>query len=237
MRVGSFGLGISSGVERESGYVRIPHDTPYGVMLVSYNHSPADVEVTIDGRPIGTYRLDPQTRITIETPHDDPDHGRFTFYRADSEEGDVAGSGTEAPERGLVRAVFKPGRLKYVSRPFRGYPSSTWRRPLHELQTDILRSMIEKDDSRVTLCSMNSTSRAPSDVSETITSGPGIDATPGVTGLSGQSDQRFVNADPIDHYPDKEVTITLRLVAVSKGQAVRPIPPAPARANPVPPPV
>ncbi len=61
----------------------------------------------------------------------------------------------------------------------------------------------------------------------------------GITGLTGSTDQQWVDCAPLDHDPAGEVVINVRLV-VSNEAKVRPMQPAGqvvARANPVPAPV
>lgn len=258
-RVGEFSVIVPQGVERESGYVRLVHGTPYAPQLRSHCPYPADAEVTVDGRPVGVFRVEARGSVTVETPPDDAGRGRLTFYAAATEEGAAAGGGAvAADDRGLLKVVFRPGktyRPAYdLNDPDRfrkameaaGRRAGGWLGGDNEPRWGVLRSMGPPPRATVgdavTHVPMNTAFASVTTDSGRLMygaaeAGPGPDAAAGVTGLSGTSDQRWHAAPPVEYLPDREVTITLRLVAVPKEQAVRPLPPPPPRANAVPPPV
>lgn len=256
MRVNDFGILIPQGVEREDGYVRMPHDTQYTIQLQSYSSYPADAEVTVDGRPIGSFRLDARGRVTIETPPDDPGRGRFTFYKADTAEAGAAGVGdVEHADRGIVRVVFKPGRsrrpvynpndrdrfkkiLDETAKSQYRPTTAPWNGPVPTYGTPPMWTSDLTPAGRCLRSDGGTVTSVTTDTSAVMSFDSGTPApAPGITGLSGTSDQVWQTAEDIDYVADKEVTITVRLVAVAKAQAVRPLSSPPARSNPVPPPV
>ncbi len=249
MRVGNFGLMVPEGEERENGYVRLPHGTPYTVRLSSYFHGPADAVVTIDGRPIGEFRLDPRSNeaatATIETPPGDPGRGRLTFYAADTAEGAAAGAASATPEeRGLIRVVFKPGKHRPPVRPVYDPLTNPYRASGLATGDDFIPTYGVNAGGQAADLRSGPTPPAREEKTSGGIRGVGLcsftgntgrnDARAGVTGLSGRSSQRWHTAPDIDYLPGEEVTITVRLVVVPKVAAVRPLP---ARANQVPAPV
>ncbi len=203
MRVGSFSLLIPEGVERSNGYVGLAHATQYTVRLGNHGHRRCDAEVWVDGKPIGTYRVNAGCTVTLERAAHDA--GRFTFFRAESAEGGAAGAaGVDAPARGLVQVIFRPER-----------------------------QAVRLNNVRARTCGGPGPQSVPKGVTEYEERTAG-GLVPGVTGLTGHSNQAFVEVPDLDHDPAGEVTISLRLVADAGG--VRELAPAP-RANPVPPPV
>ena len=213
MRVANFSLLIPEGRERDSGHVEIAHGKVYTLRLMNHWQERAcDAEVVIDGKPVGTFRVDAGRSVTLERPaHDD---GRFTFYEATSGEAQAAGAGkVSVGERGLVQVRFRPGK------PIRSH---------------VLEGMVLCSDKGTRPRGGVGCQSAGNDVSlECLSAEQTVKA--GVTGLSGQSGQRFVTVADLDYDPAHETTVTVRLVALPSGP--RELTAAVSRANPVPSPV
>lgn len=106
MRLGNVAASIPDGVEDASGYVVLGHGQQYAIRLDNFGDRRVDAEVKIDGKGMGTYRLEPNGRATLErSSHDE---GRFTFFASESAEASVAGVHAVAvPDRGLVQVTFR----------------------------------------------------------------------------------------------------------------------------------
>jgi len=201
MRVGNFSVQVPEGKERESGHVLLDHNTQYVLRLGNHCYDRrCDAVVTIDGKDIGGYRINPGSSIVLERSSHDT--GRFTFFRSDSAEAGQAGAGGVATQdRGLVRVVFKPERRRDREEKTSGVVPSS----LNMLRA---RGMDFPKSSGVS----------------------GQNASEGVTGLTGRSDQQFYEVPNLDYDPLEETVINIRLVA---GQGVRELKPV-AKSNPVP---
>jgi len=188
---GGFSLSIRGQGEDGRGYVRMTHGTTYAICFRNDLGRAADAEVSIDGLPMGTWRLTAHRSACVERPV--ADTGRFTFYRADSSEGYAVGSGQVArSDKGRVSVRFIPEveRSYPVPTP---YAPSTRYAPEQEMASDSMagtqygaqRKMSPPPESRLGA---------------------------GVTGLSGESGQRFGTAGTIDRDWTNAVTLELRLV-------------------------
>lgn len=220
MRVDKFSARIPEGIEIDNGQVGLAHDTPYSVVLGNHSTRRCDAVLSIDGKEIQTFRLHGWETMTIEGPPGDG--GRFTFYRANSGAGVAAESyAVDLADRGLLTVRFRPEKPKPV-RPRAMYLASKGFDP----NTDTIRP--RGGVSRGAGGQMCSAGTPEIDLS---------DAEAGVTGLSGHTDQKWNTADPIDHDPDYEVVISLRLVATEQAPkpGPRPLRAAVVKANPVPP--
>lgn len=232
MRVGNFAVIVPEGREKDSGHVQIPHNTKFRVQLKNHWHNRrCDAVVTMDGKVMGTFRVDNHGSITLERPSHD--EGCFTFYRADTPEYEKASGGEVSEDlRGLVQVVFKPEKAQQVQMiprtrsipedAWKGQGSQTLSVPQNCSAPPVTRSTQTKGLER-----------------EEKTSGgivlPMSATKAGVTGLSGHSSQRFIEVAELDYDRTEEVTVSLRLVAWDDGP--RPLTSAAPKANPVPAPV
>ncbi len=107
MKLGEFAAVIPEGKERADGYVEMRHGQQYTLRLTNYSIQRCDAEVMIDGGKVGLWRVDPGRDFTLDRPVHDT--GKFTFYRADSEDGRRAGI-LKADHTGLISVTFKPER-------------------------------------------------------------------------------------------------------------------------------
>ena len=105
MRLGDFSVCVPEGVEKESGYVEMVHGTKYKLQLSNTSRRPCDAEVHIDGKHVGTWRINAGVVALLERPVHDT--GRFTFYRLKTQEASKAGL-VRSEKLGLISVVFKP---------------------------------------------------------------------------------------------------------------------------------
>jgi hypothetical protein len=106
MEINGFSLTIQPGKETPNGYVELPHNTPYSLHLRNEHRQRCDAKVSIDGKPVGTWRIPVASFITLERPVNDA--GRFTFYAIATPEAQHAGLAADDPNLGLVQVVFTP---------------------------------------------------------------------------------------------------------------------------------
>lgn len=113
MRTNSFSVRVVGGREVDGGYVEMRHGQQYSLRLSNQRGVRCDVRVEIDGKDIGTFRVDSYGSIELERMPDDS--GRFTFYRTGSSEGDKIGlSDIPSSDRGLIRVTFTPEKRTTV---------------------------------------------------------------------------------------------------------------------------
>ena len=196
MYLNNCNLRISEGKELENGYVELTHNTEYRVILGNQKSVRCDAYLEIDGKHVGTWRLNPHDSITLERPaHDD---GRFTFYQIGT---------TEAYTAGLVEGDAKLGLVKAIVTP-----------ELIQRQTEL----------------MLGESREVGNLNKRAAKKPARNYAPGGTGLSGKSDQKFINVGPMKLDHSQRTEINLRLIARKVSQQPRPLTPF---STPVPPPI
>ena len=197
MRVGNFSVLIPEGRECDSGHVQVPHGTQYTLRLGNHSHLRCDADVVIDGKPMGGYRLNAGEVMTLERSY--LDSGRFTFFRADSAEGQSVGAARiQQCDKGLIQVTFRPEkRRKNVCQSMgmmdnirpRGFESK------EKTSGGMLRGQL------LNSCSAGS---------------------PGVTGLTGHSNQSFVSVANLDHDPLNAVIISIRLIAADVPHMINP---------------
>lgn len=105
MRISNFSVVIPEGIEHETGYVEMIHDTQYKLRLVNHSNKRCNVRLTIDGKKVGTWRISSKSSIDLERPSND--NGKFTFYRCGSIESEDAGIEHDN-NAGLIQATFMP---------------------------------------------------------------------------------------------------------------------------------
>ena len=112
MKLADYRLGIPEAQELEDGYAVLQHGTQYTLLLANDSDRRCDVKVTIDGHPVGTWRVDAHEEVRIERPVEDT--GRFTYLKHGTSEGDAANL-VKGEELGLISAEFRPERRKAPS--------------------------------------------------------------------------------------------------------------------------
>jgi hypothetical protein len=106
-----FEVVIPEGRDIGDGYVGIPHNTQYSLLLRNHRRIRCDAEIVIDGIQVGTWRIAENGEIRIERPVHDTGH--FTFFEVGSREAQSAGISPN-PGNGLISATFKPEREMLV---------------------------------------------------------------------------------------------------------------------------
>ena len=103
MKISGFMLEIPEGRELTSGHVEMKHGQTYRIRLGNFITARCDAVLSIDGEPVGRWRLESGQCSTIERPS--TSNGRFTFLVLDS----VRGQGLKRnTETGLIVAEFYP---------------------------------------------------------------------------------------------------------------------------------
>ena len=213
MYLNNFSVRIPEGQELAGGYVEMEHGQQYRLVVRNSQSDRCDARIEVDGKHVGTWRIERHRSITLERPAHDA--GRFTFYRVGTVEARQAGLAEGDPNLGLVRVVFTPERRRepavvpdYLVDPF--VTSS-----LRPRRYDRFHGVRELTES----------------AGEGVASASGYSA--GGTGLSGHSQQWFGQADEIEYDYSRQTVVHLRLVARGNTATVRsltsfstPVPPA-----------
>lgn len=206
MRVANCSVLIPEGREVECGYVHMVHGTQYTIKLGNHWYDRrCDVVVNVDGKDVGTFRLNASNSLALERPTSDM--GRFTFFKADSQEASKAGvDGIAKDQRGLIQVTFKPEK-----------------KVEYRIQYSSTSSLCSSEEESKTCGSI-----LPQNAS--VGTSRGMSA--GITGLTGKSSQMFYNVPSLDYDMANETVISIRLVADANVE-VRPLPSVP-HANVVP---
>jgi hypothetical protein len=217
MYLNGFSVRVAPSTKEDNGYVVMQHGRQYHLVLRNSHPERCAAKVEIDGKDVGTFRINGSSNITLERPaHDD---GCFTFYKVGTREAAQAGLNESSTDLGLIRVTFTPEK-HYVA-------------PVRELKGP----MYESEPSRwygsgYTICDSHSTSYTAGGMSTS--RGPAMaaigDFTAGGTGLSGTSDQRFHTVPDLDYDYSRQTVIHIRLVADDDGPR-----PLTAYSTPVPP--
>ncbi|MGK7927526.1 MAG: hypothetical protein AB4290_20170 [Spirulina sp.] len=200
MQLNQFSVRITPGRETREGYVELEHNTQYQLNLGNLRPTRCDAKVEIDGKHVGTWRIERYRTITLERPAHDT--GKFTFYELDTPEAHKIGLTEGDPNLGLIKVTFTPER---EITPVPPAPSSNFSREAQMWRSSASSSKGFAKKARKA----------------------------GGTGLSGQSQQQFSNAQSIAYDLSQQTIINLRLVAIAKDEP-RPLTPY---STPVPPPV
>lgn len=213
MYANDFSVRVPEGIER-GGYVELNHDTQYTLVLRNNRNERCDAEVSIDGIPIGTFRITGRSSMRLERPANDD--GRFTFYRYGSSEACGLPS-VSMSKRGVVSVVFTPEKRTEQYCPVR---ETKWE--FTKIETGV--------DFPHTYSLTNSNPVEPL-VYATSSNMKGLES--GITGLSGRSGQSFIDVGRLNYNYREQTEINLRLVAKGQG-GPRPLV---AYSTPVPPPI
>lgn len=218
MYMNDFSVRVPEGTER-GGYVELNHNTQYTLILRNNRSERCDAEVSIDGNPIGTFRIAGRNSLRLERPANDD--GRFTFYRYGSREANGL-PGVSMSKRGVVSVVFTPEK-KVEYRPFY---------PVNEVKWG---NTIRNNTSfSYTPSSTLTAGDDPPLASFYTASGNMRGLKSGITGLSGQSGQTFIDVERLCYNYKEQTTINLRLAAKRQDGGPRPLT---AYSTPVPPPI
>lgn len=246
-----YSLTIQGGAEDGSGYVRMRDGQTYQICLSSthgeishvtlkgrggrengakipYGYRvKSDVAVSVDGLPIGVFRLEGLTRTCLEGPP--KESGRFTFYKSDTQGGVLSGSNqTRRDDRGRITARFIPqveSEISYQEPPriIRNPDGSEGVEPIPMSGSGFRpRDPGLPSSSPGTMSVRGGELDLSSGVTGLSDSPPTDNAySSGVTGLTGSSSQSFTSANSITLDIGRAVTLELRLV---HDQALEPPP-------------
>lgn len=207
--------------EREGGYVDIVHGGQYSLYLSNEGSTRCDVQVDVDGKEVGTWRLDAHDHIVIERPANDT--GRFTFFKVGTDGFRQAGlESVSANNLGLITARFKPECTVRAVRAVSPV-QVTWWYPYPYLSYP--RYFPNMSVMATSTCNANIT--GTQGYATAIGS-----AVPGGTGLTGKSDQQFSVVAPLDYDTLNETIIHLRLRCIE--DAVQAVAAVKGRETPVP---
>lgn len=238
---------VNSEKETQNGYVYMKHGTQYKMELSNHRDLRCNAEIKIDGKSVGVWRIPAYETIVIERPSDDI--GKFTFYKKGSKEAKVVDTGIADINQGLVEVEFTPEyRSAYVPaiyvNPWRPWYDvyNPWYYNVGSPKAEssaVDLSWSEYSHNTVMYSSVKADAFALNNFN-TNTNAKGEDATAGMTGLSGKSDQKFLAADSMNLDYSSIVTIRLRLVAKRKRNSVKeevdgPRPLAQQNTTPIPP--
>jgi len=211
MELGGYILNLQPGNELTDGRVSMAHMQVYTIVVGNTHQQRCRVRISIDGQTVGTWQLAArQVNARIEHPIGTDE--RFTAILRQSAEGvDAELDMVSRQDLGLIEAVFIPERER-------------------ELNAALYYGGGDYKNGEERPVSYSGTQ----DVRKMAMPGAAMG-----TGLSGHSDQRYGNGEYFDVDYDKTVTITLRLIDLSYGQASPKPVIQPLRlvryANPVPP--
>ena len=177
--------------ETSEGHVGLRHGQNFKVRLHNghrgpYGSVPCDATIILNGKDVGTFRVNAGQTTIIERPANDT--GKFTAYQEDSYEAASIGIDRNSNDLGLIEVVFRPGSQKIRWTP--PAVSVTWNN--YDSQP-VYRGI--SSECRAKSCSFN----------EPV--GMGI-------GLSGHSNQNFHEVEDLD-YNEPATRIYLRLVKES----------------------
>ena len=103
---GNFGVRITPCVKRSGNEFIMKHGTQYKIGLVNEYSVRANAAVFIDGKHVGTFRLPPNSKCSIEHPVND--NSRFTFYELESKEAKQFDLFEDNEKLGEITCVFVP---------------------------------------------------------------------------------------------------------------------------------
>lgn len=255
MYLNKFSARINGKME-DSGYVEMKHGETYVIVLKNDNNVRCDATVEIDGKDVGTFRIDAKSNIRLERPANESK--LFTFYQLGTSEATKSGLGkVDKNDMGLIRVIFKPEKvyyepviLKQVVLP--RTPTITWEHhTLNENYVDDCEQVWGVDSVDYYGSSSNNSSYYSNSTTLNYSESPiryrsfgksknsyqDSDILPkaGGTGLSGHSSQKFINVQDLDYDESRITEIYLRLIPVKESRMdpteLKPV----IRSTPIPP--
>jgi len=110
MYLNDFSVKINGKNER-SGYVEMNHGETYTIVLRNNSDVRCDANVEIDGKDVGSFRVDSRQNLYLERSANEAK--LFTFYKLGSSEAEKVGLGkVEKCEMGLIKVTFKPEKVR-----------------------------------------------------------------------------------------------------------------------------
>ena len=107
MQIGNFSVTIGKGVERESGYVDMQHNTEYTIELRNMGSEDANAQISIDGVDVGTFRVERYDRQIIKRPSHIARN--FLFLKLGTPEAEQANLQANS-DLGLITVKFIPAK-------------------------------------------------------------------------------------------------------------------------------
>lgn len=204
----------------QDGYVLLPHNTQYLLRLRNNGVNRCEAHVEVDGKHIGTWIIDSKQTISLERPTNS--NKRFTFYQLDSREGKTARlDGINEDDLGLISVTFTPELKPAVRKKF----------PIRPIGSPFDRKIGSRGGGGQSLTFNDFQIK-----SYNCCDSQSITGTPGGTGLSGKSNQEFIEVLGLSLNKMAAVTINLRLVC-DDSEAVEELKPASPVSTPIPPPI
>jgi len=100
-------------VSSKDGYVHMTHMQKYEICLKSTFSGRCDAQVTIDGKSVGLFRINPERALVIEHPLNNK--GRFTFIQKHTQHfRDATLEKIDEKKLGLITVTFYPEKGKFV---------------------------------------------------------------------------------------------------------------------------
>ncbi len=228
---------VTTNKKNESYYVEMPkNEVQYKIRLKNNGLAKCDAVVTIDGKNMGTFRINQHDQMLLERPSDV--ERRFTFFVGGSEGSKQGGYKPKDKNNGLVQVLFKPERIQ--KQPTSYCYRSRWydgpRKPEHNDDDDDYDEDCDYDKEEkwddddygapemmskgiTSVPSSTNSMRGGQDQrhstvpkSKRMTNAPTRGYKEGMTALTGDSNQKFVTVATLDYDYNSEVTIYLRLV-------------------------
>lgn len=106
MYLNNYSVRVIGGNETSGGYVEMNHRQTYQLQLRNSNYRRCDARIEVDGKHVGTWRINGNQSITLERPAHD--QGKFTFYKSGTSEAHSAQLSEGDPNLGLVKVTFTP---------------------------------------------------------------------------------------------------------------------------------
>ncbi|XP_066282953.1 uncharacterized protein [Branchiostoma lanceolatum] len=193
LETGGYRVGIVGGKHYEidgEEFVEMDHGSSYRIRLTNTHPRPCDAQLAIDGKEVGTWRLDPRQEVELERPEDE--QMCFTFFSTRMAPAE-AGIRRGEEENGLVQVTFTPEKRREertaVKDPYRGGDT------------------VAGDDT----ASSDSSSQ---DEDEPFRSDTPLNWSSGATALQGVSRQEFEQVEgEMERDEEAQVIMILRLVA------------------------
>jgi hypothetical protein len=246
MKIGNYSVNIENFKNNSQGYVYLPHKAQYKIILKSFADFDSMCQLEIDGANCGFYLLKANSKLIIDSPNVGDDDGLFTFYKIDSEEGELISEDVAAENFGLVQVKFvaikkdtNPEQIKTIINNYFNYGTYRWWidyyynryeyptnvMPLWKINTSDLHYMSVGGTTYDTVNqTITTTSHSANDPVFTTTLNQAQSVSQGgVTGLSGYSYKTYEKPKETDYLLlDTLTTISLRLVASNEAESDKP---------------
>jgi hypothetical protein len=220
-------------------YVEMPKDNvQYKIRLRNNGSTRCDAAITIDGKYMGTFRINGYGSMLLERPADV--ERRFTFFVGGSEGSKQGGYKAKDKSNGLIEVLFRPEKKP---EPLYNYFESTslCYDDGEEECCDMGFDDEEYDDMPVPItkgymneCAQTRGNTIPSGkhgAAKRMTNAPTRGYKEGMTALTGDSDQKFISVSVLDYDFSREATIHLRLVYRDVRPKIEPLRPVGSRSS------